>query len=110
MDATGTNVLSAQSMSPEWAVTSTEVGAAPTWDDRDIKGEGGGGLMLRIEGMEVLGDRERMGRKEDGDESLEELVEVWERRMKELRRVIEKGEGMNRFPPHEKMAENEKGS
>lgn len=85
MDGTGTRVESAQSMSPDWAVTSTEVGAAPTWDR---EGEGKQeGLMLRIEGMEV--------RRDEGEEGegkkLEELVEVYERRMVELRRAVDSG-------------------
>ena len=97
MDATGSNVVSAQSMSPDWAVTSTEVGAAPTWDRDGEGGEGergegeeeGRGMMLRIEGMEVLG-----GEDERGERRLEELVEVYERRMGELRRVVDAGIGV----------------
>ena len=97
MDATGSNVVSAKSMSPDWAVTSTEVGAAPTWDrdgegSEGERGEGeeeeGRGMMLRIEGMEVLG-----GDDEGGERRLEELVEVYERRMGELRRVVDAGVG-----------------
>lgn len=97
MDATGTSVISAQSMSPDWAVTSTEVGPAPTWDRDGEGGEGergegeeeGGGMMLRIEGMEVLGG-EDVGR----ERRLEELVEIYERRMGELRRVVDAGVGV----------------
>ena len=97
MDATGSNVVSAQSMSPDWAVTITEVGKAPTWDRDGEGGEGergegeeeGGGMMLRIEGMEVLHGEDR------GEERrLEELVEVYERRMGELRRVVDEGVGV----------------
>ncbi|KAK0516489.1 hypothetical protein JMJ35_001092 [Cladonia borealis] len=97
MDATGSNVVSAQSMSPDWAVTITEVGKAPTWDKDGEGGEGergegeeeGGGMMLRIEGMEVLHGEDR------GEERrLEELVEVYERRMGELRRVVDAGVGV----------------
>ncbi|KAL2038297.1 hypothetical protein N7G274_008946 [Stereocaulon virgatum] len=115
MDATGTKVLAAQSMSPDWAVTGTELGPAPTWD-RDGQGkveeggeegeEGERGLMLRIEGMEVLGDvggevegkekgKGKVG--EGGDEEekrLEELVDVYERRMGELKRVVDAGAGV----------------
>lgn len=82
MDVTGTNVVAAQSMSADWAVTATEVAEAPTWDD----GGEGRGMMLRIEGMEVV------GKGEEGEErALEELVEVWERRMGELRGVVGMG-------------------
>lgn len=90
IDATGTKVLSAQSMSPDWAVTSTELSPAPTWD-RDGEGkqeeaEEGGGLMLRIEGMEVPTD--------DGEaeeKRLEDLAEEYERKMSELKRVVDAG-------------------
>lgn len=69
-------------MSADWAVTATEVVEAPTWDD----GGEGRGMMLRIEGMEVV------GKGEEGEErALEELVEVWERRMGELRGVVGMG-------------------
>lgn len=94
MDPTGTKVLQAQSMSPEWAVLSTEVGEAPSWDDR------GGGLMLRVEGCEVPKEEDLglvgMEVGEEGKERekrLEELVGVYERRMEELRRVVDAGAG-----------------
>lgn len=97
MDPTGAKVLQAQSMSPDWAVLSTEVGEAPSWDDR------GGGLMLRVEGCEVpkeedlglvgieVGDGEGEGKEKE--KRLEELVGVYERRMEELRRVVDAGAG-----------------
>ena len=96
MDVTGTKVVAARSMSPEWAVTGTSVSAAPTWDRPELGGRqaGGreedveGGLMLRIEGMEVL-EGEKGERK-----GLEELVEEYERRMRELRRVVGAGDGV----------------
>lgn len=96
MDCTGTRVESAQSMVPDWAVTATEIGAAPTWD-REGEGEGEGmegrGLMLRIEGVEVGGEGEGGGIGEEG-KRLEELVEVYGRRMAELRRVVDAGQGV----------------
>ena len=46
-------------------------------------------MMLRIEGMEVLGGGEKAGARR-----LEELVEVYERRMGELRRVVDAGVGV----------------
>ena len=39
-------------MSPEWAITNAEIGAAPTWGE-EREGDGEGGLMLRIEGVEA---------------------------------------------------------
>ena len=97
MDATGTKVESAQSMSPDWAVTSTELGPAPTWDrDGEGKQEGreGRGLILRIEGMEVRRRQGGEGAKQDEEKRLEELVEVYERQMAELRRVVDAGSGV----------------
>lgn len=97
MDATGTRVESAQSMSPDWAVTSTELGPAPTWDrDGEGKQEGqeGRGLMLRIEGMEVRGEERGEVARQGEEKRLEELVEVYERQMAELRRVVHSGQGI----------------
>jgi len=89
MDATGTKVLSAQSMSPDWAVTSTELSPAPTWD-RDGEGkqeeEEERGLMLRIEGMEVPRDK---GAEQMDEKGLEDLVQEYERGMEQLRRVVD---------------------
>lgn len=99
MDGTGTKVVSAQSMSAEWAVTGTEVGPAPTWD-RDDEREGKEverrGLMLRIEGVEVKRGVDRgegEGEGEGEERRLEELVELYERQMGELRRVLHSGTG-----------------
>ena len=108
MDATGTKVLSAQSMSSDWAVTSTELGPAPTWDKdgQGMQEEGGDegeeeerGLMLRIEGLEVLGtgaegEWKGKGRGDGEDKRLDELVDVYERTMGELRRVVDAGAGV----------------
>lgn len=101
MDATGAKVESAQSLSPDWAVTSTELGPAPTWDrDGEGKQEGqdGRALMLRIEGVEVKSAEEQGGEvATQGQETrLEELVEVYERQMAELRRVVDAGLGVGR--------------
>lgn len=99
MDDTGSRIVSAQSMSPDWAVTSTELAPAPTWDDRGGEGARGegerSGLMLRIEGVGVQGSIEKDGGEVEGEEKrLEELVEVYERRMGDLRRVVEAGAGV----------------
>lgn len=97
MDATGTKIESAQSMSPDWAVTSTELGPAPTWD-RDGEGKQEGkearGLMLRIEGMELRREEEGVVTKQGEETRLEELVEIYERQMAELRRVVDSGQGI----------------
>lgn len=97
MDATGSKVVSAQSLSPDWAVAATELAQAPTWDDRAgerLQGEvEDRGLMLRIEGMEVIGSLAGGdgGRKQ---KRLEELVNVYESRMGELRRAVDAGAGV----------------
>jgi hypothetical protein len=49
MGPDGTNVVSARSLAPSWAVTSAEVRAAPTFDGGE--GEGSDGLMLMVEGL-----------------------------------------------------------
>ena len=98
MDATGTKVLSAQSMSPQWAVVGTEVGVAPHWE-----GEGGGaaagngndrGLMLKIEGVEAPATSKKpVGREDGSPKGLEQLMEEYENGMRELRRVVEANNG-----------------
>lgn len=83
---------------------------APSWEaqrDGEEDGEGEGGLMLRVEGVEGwearlggrregMEGREGVGRKGVGKgkeeemegEGLEALRERWERGMEELRRVV----------------------
>jgi len=88
LDATGTNVVAARSLSPEWAVTSAEVGKAPTWGEEGARkgevGEGEGALMLRIEGVEAV-----RGGEKGKEVELEELVERYMRGLEGLRRVVE---------------------
>ena len=75
-------------MSPDWAVVSTEVGPAPTWDGEQGGGESKG-LMLRIEGMEMSPQGLDGEGKADGEEkALEGLVDEYERRMRELMRAV----------------------
>lgn len=93
LNANGTEVVAARSMSPEWAVTGAEVGKAPTWGEEGAgKGEGDGGMMLRIEGFEAA-----KGVETGTEVELEELVERYTRGLEGLKRVVEgvgaKGEG-----------------
>lgn len=89
LDATGTNVVAARSLSPEWAVTGAEVGKAPTWGEEGAgKGEGEGGMMLRIEGVEAARGGE-MAKGKEGEVELEELVERYMKGLEGLRRVVE---------------------
>ena len=89
-------------MSPDWAVVSTELGPAPTWEGEQVGEEGKEerGLMLKIEGMEVEGaGPENVEEREDGGErALEELVEEYEKRLRDLRKVFDAGrqEGIER--------------
>ncbi|MCJ1365067.1 hypothetical protein MMC16_004186 [Acarospora aff. strigata] len=91
-------VLTARSMTADWQVLSTQVSNAPTWDGAEAEGEGNGkgagkGLMLRIEGTEgVMGNvkgKEVKEREGDRDRDMGELVGVFEKRMGELRRLVE---------------------
>ncbi|MCJ1390646.1 hypothetical protein MMC18_003507 [Xylographa bjoerkii] len=79
----GTAVESVYSLTGDWQVLSAEIGKAPTLDG----GGGEGGLMLSIEGTE--------GPKGAGVEEmgLEGLVEIFGRRMGELKRIVEGGGG-----------------
>ncbi len=74
-------------MAPDWQVVSASLGPAPSWE-----GEQGGkmkGLMLRIEGVGVAGEEG-----EGGEEGLEALLGYYERRLGELKRVVEGGGGL----------------
>lgn len=96
LDASGTRVVAAKSMAKDWQVVSVEVGPAPTWEGGDGEEgeegeegkEGGKGLMLRVEGVGVWDDGEM-----EGEKGLDELAEIYERRIGELRRVVEGGGG-----------------
>lgn len=48
-------------------------------------------MMLRVEGIEVGQEGEGKGTGEEGAEGMEVLMERFERRMGELRRVVEGG-------------------
>ncbi|MCJ1251148.1 hypothetical protein MMC30_008379 [Trapelia coarctata] len=90
----GADVKGASSLTGDWAVLSTSVGKAPTLEGGSAEGEGEKGLLLRIEGMEGLGEvgeGERGYKVGEGERGLEELVEVFERRMGELKGVVEGG-------------------
>jgi len=50
LDPTGSNVVSAQSLSPEWQILSTELSLAPSFQDNNNATDGG--MMLRVRGVE----------------------------------------------------------
>lgn len=85
-------------MSPEWAITNAEIGAAPTWGG-EREGDEEGGLMLRIEGVEARRGGEGKGKEKEREkgaeldvDGFEGLVERFQRGMEGLRRVVEAGE------------------
>ena len=82
-------------MSPDWAVVFTELGPAPTWEGEQVNEEGKEekGLMLRVEGMGVCDANLDESKKELGGEGkgLDELVEEYERKLIELRKVVAAG-------------------
>lgn len=90
-------ITSAHSLTPDWQVLSTKLSPAPSFDtlhNNHAAGEPSpnGALMLRIEGTSGFPRDIAPGRGEDNkDHTLEELMEQFEKRMGELRRVIEAG-------------------
>ena len=96
--AHGLEVVNAQSLSSEWQVTRTSVTNAPTIDDTPETAEGdvSGGLMLKVEGraytppeeerVPVVGERGER-------ESLEDMVERFQKRLGEIRRTMGLGMG-----------------
>lgn len=98
LEESGREVKGAWSLTGDWAVRATQVGVAPTLEGGgggEGQGEEGGekGLLLRIEGMEGWeGEDIAEGKGEgEGERGLEELVEVFGKRMGELRGVVEGG-------------------
>ncbi|KAI9862414.1 MAG: hypothetical protein M1824_001407 [Vezdaea acicularis] len=83
ISASGDEVVSARSLSEDWQVLGVDVGPAPAWEGEE---DGNRGLMVRIEGVESAA-----GKEVEGTEKLEELAALFERRMGELRRVVEEG-------------------
>ncbi|KIX93827.1 uncharacterized protein Z520_10452 [Fonsecaea multimorphosa CBS 102226] len=98
-------VTSAHSLSAEWQVLRTSISAAPTIGDGGPSEEGEEGLMLRIEGRgNTPGDLALAMAKEKatgagaGDaerekESMEEMIDRFQRRLDDIRMVIEAGVG-----------------
>ncbi|KAL2010844.1 hypothetical protein VTN00DRAFT_3562 [Thermoascus crustaceus] len=84
-------ITSAHSLTPSWQVLDTQLTPAPTFENSTTNGEhpGSGSLMLKIKGTAGL-PRDKIVRDRDG-QTLEEMMEQFERRMDELRRVIEVG-------------------
>lgn len=87
MAADGKNVLSAASMSPNWQGLKATVAQAPSWGGA---GNGGNGLMLKVEGNE--GDDAGVGgqRRRQGD--FEALVREFGTRLEALNSVLGRDE------------------
>ena len=91
-------VISAHSLSAEWQVLRTSISAAPTIGDNPPAGDEG--LMLRIEGRgNTPGDvasakekgKETEGERDKGKESMEEMIERFQRRLEDIRMVMDAG-------------------
>ncbi|OBT61157.1 hypothetical protein VE03_09549 [Pseudogymnoascus sp. 23342-1-I1] len=104
LDATGTAVAAAHSLSSSWQVLSASVTKAPTWESgptaADNSEEDGAAarFMLRLEGVkgrdERMRERVRGVWREGGEvraEDFQVLVEEFERKMRVLRTVVETG-------------------
>lgn len=93
-------VTSAYSLTPKWQVLDTQLVPAPTFENNvsdetqeQEYGQGQRGLMLKILGTSGLPPSNLVG-KDKGSQRLEEMMDQFSKRMKELRRVIEAGEKM----------------
>ncbi|KAL1961646.1 hypothetical protein VTN77DRAFT_1361 [Rasamsonia byssochlamydoides] len=98
-------IASAHSLTPDWQVLSTQLSPAPSFDTFNNHHSGepssspssSGALMLKIEGTSGFPRDIAPARGEDNkDQTLEEMMEQFEKRMGELRRVIEAG---GDYPP-----------
>ncbi|KAJ5300366.1 uncharacterized protein N7443_005368 [Penicillium atrosanguineum] len=80
-------VTSAKSFSPSWQILSSEMVAAPTFENGNGNpGDAGHGLMLKIRGTGGLaGEIER----ERGTQRLEDMMDQFAKRMQELQMIIE---------------------
>ena len=87
----GDNVTGVHSFTSDWQALGAEVTDAPTWETDELpKSDQTTGLMLRIEGVQNLRYGELPTGKEElgSEEARLELVELFEKRMNTLRKVI----------------------
>ena len=93
---TGDTVTSVRSFSSSWQPLGATISKAPTWEAEEVpKTDQAAGLMLRIEGVQSINTPGWPG---DGQENVSkdvvpELVELFEKRMAILRKVVEDSEG-----------------
>lgn len=89
----GDTIVSARSLTADWQALGAEVSNAPTWEAASEGSTKTGGLMLKIEGTEGLGsDRDGVEGEDLNEQGMAELVELFEKRMALLRKVVEGGE------------------
>lgn len=92
----GDTVTSVRSFSSSWQPLGAAISKAPTWEAEEVpKTDQAAGLMLRIEGVQSIntpglpGD----GQEDVSEDVVPELVELFEKRMATLRKVVEDSEG-----------------
>lgn len=81
-------VTSAKSFSPTWQVLGTELVPAPTFENGNPGGTPGHGLMLKIHGTDGI-PSETGKEKEKGAQKLEDMMDQFAKRMRELQMVID---------------------
>ena len=89
--SSGDNVTGVHSLTADWQALGAEITDAPTWETDELpRSDQTAGLMLRIEGVQNLGYGELPAGMEElaSDEARLELVELFEKRMNTLRKVI----------------------
>ena len=90
-------VSSAHSLSAEWQVLRTSISTAPTIGDNPVSEDDG--LMLRIEGRgntpsDTVGPEKGKGKDLDAEkerESMEEMIERFQKRLEDIKMVMEAG-------------------
>lgn len=86
----GYRIVSAHSLTPDWQVLDASLSPAPTFDTpTGDQASVTNTLMLRIEGTGGYARDIPIGKDKEGPQTLEEMMEQFDKRMAELRRVIE---------------------
>lgn len=89
----GYRIVSAHSLTPDWQVLDALLSPAPTFDtpqqNTGDQASVSNTLMLRIEGTGGYARDIPVGKDKEGQQTLEEMMEQFDKRMAELRRVIE---------------------
>ncbi|KAJ5698075.1 hypothetical protein N7462_000080 [Penicillium macrosclerotiorum] len=85
-------VTSAKSFSPTWQVLNSEMVPAPTFENHDAGDVLGNGLMLKIHGTGGIPADAGKGRDGQGTQKLEDMMERFAVRMRELQMIIDAAE------------------